>query len=490
MTDESYFVIPSETEAIWTKMGKTNYFIPMRTSAVSVENGISFVDPHAEAACVAAFDTDHDGRLSLQEISSVTTEKTLDAFHTTEGLQIQKFPEFRFFKSVTTLTSQLSGLNNLEEVRLPYNLQTISGDPSLSGNGTRPFSMNKITDLTIPGKVTTIEPGAFAGSEIENIYVDPFNTKFVSREGILFDNNNALVVFPNGRVDEEIIIPGVIEEIKPGAVYKITGLQKIFFDTADYSTVADLNGNGIFTGDGSLVDVYISDATYGSVLYNEYLEDESWEDYADAGKLHCYYPLKIGSAKAGTMYIGFDTELPEGLRAYIVTESSKDEKKAYLKKMSNKIPNRSPIVIFADAAGTYHLFPLEESLDPWNMYDNKLNGVGRDGMEVYQSDADRGSILTLGRNTGGQLGFFYYKGTAPIQPYRAYLTYEWVTNAKQYLLLSFLNDETTGINDIKDLKNPKEFDQNAWYTIDGRRLNSVPNQRGIYIHNGKKMVVK
>lgn len=489
MTDESYFVIPSETEAIWTKMGKTNYFIPMRTSAVSVENGISFVDPHAEAACVAAFDTNHDNRLSLSELKNVTNEQTLSAFHTTEGLLIKKFPEFRFFKSVTTLTSQLSGLNNLEEVRLPYNLQTISGDPSLSGNGTRPFSMNKITDLTIPGKVTTIEPGAFTGSEIENIYVDPFNTKFVSREGILFDNNNALVVFPNGRLDEEIIVPGVIEEIKPGAVYKITGLQKIFFDTADYSTVADLNDNGIFTGDGSLVDVYISDATYGSVLYNEYLEDESWEDYADAGKLHCYYPLKIGSAKAATMYIGFDTELPEGLRSYIVeSDSYPEEAKAYLKKTSNQIPNRSPIVVFADAPGTYRLFPLEEQLEPWKMFTNLLNGVGRDGMEVYQSDADRGSILTLGRNSGGTLGFFYYKGTDPIQPYRAYLTYEWLNPSKPFVLFSFLDEDITGIGNVNANDNVND---DAIYDLNGRKVadnHALP--KGIYIKNGKKFVVK
>jgi hypothetical protein len=295
------------------------------------------------------------------------------------------------------------------------------------------------------------------------------------------------VAFPNGRIGEEITIPGVIEEIKPGAVYDITNrLQKIFFDTTDYSTVADLDDNGIFTGGGSLVDVYISDATYGSVLYNGYLDDESWEEYADEGKLHCYYPLKVGSAKAATMYIGFDTELPSGLKAYIVTSSNKDEKKAYLKRMGNQIPNRSPIVIFADKPGTYPLFPLEETLQPWNMYDNLLNGVGRDGMEVYQSDADRGSILTLGRNSDGDLGFFYYKGTVPIPPYRAYLTYEWVSNANQYLLFSIVDDDPTGIT-----QHPTpDTQQQDWYTLDGRRINGQPAKRGIYIRGGKKYVVK
>lgn len=501
----------SPVEAIYASLGKSFYCIPMRTSSGDIQRGITFVDPHAERACVLAFDSktgdEKDGRLSLAELSAITTEQTLTAFKEAdvqlEAQQIKQFPEFRFFKAVTNLTTQLSGLNNLEEVRLPYNLQTISGDPNLSGNGTRPFSMTQIKDLTLPGKVTNIEPGAFAGSEIENILVDPFNTKFVSRDGILYNSGGALVAFPNARIASEIIIPGVIEEIKPGAVYDQSGiLQKVFFDTTDYSTVADLGDNGFFIIDRSIPDVYISDATYGSVLFNEYLDDESWEDYAEDDKLHCYYPLKIGSAKAGTMYIGFDTELPDGLKAYIVTSDSKDEQLAYLKKVSNQIPNRSPIVVFADEAATYRLFPLEESLEPWKMYTNKLNGVGRDGMEVYQSDADRGSILTLGRNNVGTLGFFYYKGTAPLSPYRAYLTYEWVTNNSK-LFFSFLDDEATSIETVGSTTTDNiPSGDNAIYDLHGRKV-TTPNltfpsgrdgvvalPKGIYIYKGKKIVVK
>ena len=496
MTSGSSSGMITPMEAIFASLDKSFYYIPMRTNGGDIERGISFVDQHAEKACVKAFDQNNDKRLSLAEISAVTNEQTLTAFTSAdvqlEALQMKKFPEFRFFKAVTTLTTQLSGLSNLEEVRLPYNLQSISGDPEFTDNGIRPFSMTKITEVTLPAKVAVVEPGAFFGSEIENIYVDPFNTTLVSRDGILFDCNNALVAFPNGRSGEEIVIPGVIDGIKPGAIYKIFGLQKVFFDTTDYSTVADLGDNGIFTGDEGLVDVYISDATYGSILYNQYLDDASWEQYAEAGKLHCYYPLKIGSAKAATMYIGFDSELPEGLRAYIVTESSMEEKTAYLKRMANLIPNRSPIVIFAEESGTYRLFPLDEPLSAWNMYENKLNGVGRDGMDVYQSDSDRGSILTLGRNSSGVLGFFYYKGTDPIQPYRAYLTYEWVTNASPYLLFSFLEDETTGVESLTP-GTSRMGEGSGYYTLDGRKISNSTSTnlpKGIYIHNGKKYVVK
>ncbi|MBR1791244.1 MAG: hypothetical protein IJ754_05780 [Bacteroidaceae bacterium] len=30
----------------------------------------------------------------------------------------------------------------------------------------------------------------------------------------------------------------------------------------------------------------------------------------------------------------------------------------------------------------------------------------------------------------------------------------------------------------------------AWYTLDGRRLNGRPTQRGVYVNNRKKVVIK
>ena len=32
--------------------------------------------------------------------------------------------------------------------------------------------------------------------------------------------------------------------------------------------------------------------------------------------------------------------------------------------------------------------------------------------------------------------------------------------------------------------------QENWYTLDGRKLSGKPNAKGVYIQNGKKIVVK
>ena len=472
-------------------LGKYQHYIPMRSSDQNVTPGISFVDDNARLACLAAFDSNGNGYLSLAELKAVSTEQTLTAFQTETARKIKEFPEFRFFKAVTELTTQLNGLSKLEEVKLPYALETLGSD-AFDG-------CTSLKEVTIPAKVDVVEPHPFYGSVIENVSVDPFNENFVSRDGILFDTNNVLVAYPNGRTGEEAVITGTINEIAEGAIFKVNGVERLYFETDDYETVPYLWGNGIVSDNDELIDVYVSDATYESVLMQGYYDDGSWDEYINAGKLHCYYPLKVGSAKAATMYIGFDTELPTTLTPYIVTKTNgegictdvedNESNTAYLLSMSRKVPSRSPVVIFAEEAGTYRLEPLDESLKPWAMYKNELNGVGRDGMPVNQGDSDRGYILTLGYNKDGELGFFYYTG-ARIAPYHAYLTHNETSSGPssgaKYNIV-FLDNETTGIREAVP-QNTVQSDE--WFDLSGRKLNGKPTQRGIYVMNGKIIVIK
>ena len=49
--------------------------------------------------------------------------------------------------------------------------------------------------------------------------------------------------------------------------------------------------------------------------------------------------------------------------------------------------------------------------------------------------------------------------------------------------------ESTGIKDII-VSSGQSDSLGNWYTIDGRRLNGTPTQRGIYIRNGRKFIIK
>ena len=408
-------------------LGKFAYNIPLRTSSSSISPGVTFMDDNALQACLDAFNTDNDTEhLSLTELKAVTNEQTLTAFQTATARRIKRFPEFRLFKSVTKLTSQLNGLSQLEEVRMPYALKTI-GSNAFDG-------CSNLKEITITSKVTNVEPHPFYGSAIETINVDPFNTEYCSRNNVLFTANNALVAYPNGRQDdEEITISGVVSSIEEGAFYKLPKLKKLFFDLDDYNRVIpELWEGGIETTDGSLIDVYVKDATFDQQVYNEMLEDYSWETYAQANRLHRYYPLKIDKDGLGSFYIGFDAELPESLTPYIVARARPDLNLAFLQPVSRQVPAESPVVVFANSKNSVggdlqsptiiNLLPTAQPLEPWNMYENRLNGAGIDGMPVYQEDSSEGGVYTLQKDDDGNIGFYIHREEM-VDPFHAFLPY-------------------------------------------------------------------
>lgn len=59
------------------------------------------------------------------------------------------------------------------------------------------------------------------------------------------------------------------------------------------------------------------------------------------------------------------------------------------------------------------------------------------------------------------------------------------------IALNFIDDEegeTTGIKQVNTTLN--HTDSNVFYTLEGVRLNARPTHRGIYIHNGRKIIIK
>lgn len=84
------------------------------------------------------------------------------------------------------------------------------------------------------------------------------------------------------------------------------------------------------------------------------------------------------------------------------------------------------------------------------------------------------------------------KGGAQSGANKAYLplpTDYMMVNGHYTNIISFVYDgEETGIQDVTNYVSAPE--NNVYYTIDGQKLNGVPTIRGIYIVNGKKVVIK
>ena len=62
------------------------------------------------------------------------------------------------------------------------------------------------------------------------------------------------------------------------------------------------------------------------------------------------------------------------------------------------------------------------------------------------------------------------------------------TGSINNFVLNF-GDETNGIEEISNIK-PQTSNPTSWFTLDGRKLGGKPTQKGIYIINGRKVVMK
>ena len=127
------------------------------------------------------------------------------------------------------------------------------------------------------------------------------------------------------------------------------------------------------------------------------------------------------------------------------------------------------------------------------------------------SDKDYGFAAKSGEAVGGEAveagQFVRFTTGAFIKPMRCYLSYvgtEAPAPARGLTRAAATDDlpatiivrlvsrsgETTAIGEIDTTTGKMTFDSEAWYTLDGVRLSSKPSRKGIYINNGRKIVIK
>ena len=83
--------------------------------------------------------------------------------------------------------------------------------------------------------------------------------------------------------------------------------------------------------------------------------------------------------------------------------------------------------------------------------------------------------------------FNQYSATATLKALRAYIVSKDGTATAPRIFIEEADGSTTAINAVK---NENSASAEGWYTIGGMKLQGAPTQKGIYIKNGKKIVVK
>ena len=178
---------------------------------------------------------------------------------------------------------------------------------------------------------------------------------------------------------------------------------------------------------------------------------------------------------------GFTIDADENACAYTATYG---DGQLTLKKLGKEIPAETAVIIVAD---NDEVSMTATALPAYNDPTNALRGVN---VDTPTSDLGDGTFYVLGMTTVNNeqhFGFHRYTG----EEMAAHKAFVLVDNSQAPARsLTMVFDDATGIENLTPDAAPKAEAAEHWFTLDGRRLQGQPTAPGIYINNGKKVVIK
>ena len=263
------------------------------------------------------------------------------------------------------------------------------------------------------------------------------NGKIDALAGINYILNNVILPDENDS-NSEIINESLSDEFHQGLPAKVTFSNRTFYKDDKWNTLClpfDLD---------DFTDTPLEGATVKT------LEDASWDGH--------------------TLYLNFSESSLTSIKAgkpYIVKWAQDEDKTDPVFKnvtFSNVSPEEKAITIdgVVSFKGTY---------DPvtFNASDTK--------------------VLYLGSNNA----LYYPSSETTLNAFRAWFELEGDLVTNNFISENGANAFQLNFGGSTDIRTIQKSDidlSSGWYMLDGRRLNSQPTAKGIYIHNGKKVVVK
>lgn len=163
--------------------------------------------------------------------------------------------------------------------------------------------------------------------------------------------------------------------------------------------------------------------------------------------------------------------------AYIISQYDGDI--VYLSRIQNA-PANTGLIIRAEA-GSYDI-PITADR---GYVTNMLKGVNTETTIEPTEGSLTNFLLAKGSNG---VGFYRVKEAGKLAAHKAYLQLptSLLENGAKYFQLRF-DDGTTGLSGVMVSDDEETM---PYYDLQGRRFDNKPLMRGIYVRNGKKMVVK
>lgn len=385
---------------------------------------------------------------------------------------------------ITTIKAVSAKTDNYKTGNASYTLKVV--DPAAP-------KFKKITSLdeVVDGAqyVFVCETKSVAMGEVTGKKGQPV-TGIVLSDGIL-ESNTALNVFTLER-------DGDVCYFRDAQGKYLNGASSTDLNTID----KDLTSKGIkwtVTMDGEDVKVNSAAEATRYLIANSSNQFGNYasSNYNKSDYSHIQLYRKVGEINAAetvdnyaTFYVNYAYEMPEGMTGYAVvveTGGKLTMKEAY--RAGEAVPAKTPLLLHGENAGTFHPVVLNKDVEAYGEY-NELLGE-RDYYGYTTCTFVDPLFYKLAVNSEGKAGFFWgAENGAPfkMQKYTtAFLAApkNRVSNVRGFV---FNPGEATGIDSVATGN-----EENApVYTLSGIRVRTAKSElpAGIYIMNGKKLMVK
>lgn len=421
-------------------------------SSITIPSGVTEINASTFAGCsslasvslptnISAIGNNaFDGCSSLSSITLPTglTSIAKGAFKGT-GLTTIEIP----YSVKSVGESSFEGCSGLKSVTLPTDLAMIAKNTFLN--------CTSMTTVNIPVAVTKIEEGAF--KNCDKLVAVTLPSGLVELGMSVFENSGL----------QSITLPPEVTAIAQKAFYSCRNLVSATLYAPQLTTYAD---NAF---DDNAANRKIS-------VLSDYVDTykSNWSKYTNdivPISLTLNDNPKNTAEKWCTYYNAVaNVTVPAGVTIY----------KAQLDQANSK-------VMLSEVGGSIiakgNAVMLKGSTSSINLSSAASAGSGDyTGNDLKGGTATPSTVAYTLAGINGVMGFYQYTGES-LDPNKAHLEVA-ASGAR-----SFIGFDSGTSTDVKLQTEADDSDQ-EWYTIDGRKLKGQPTQKGIYVKNGKKHVVK
>ena len=329
------------------------------------------------------------------------------------------------------------------------------------------------TVLTIPSTVTSVMVDAFVGGSAKTLIIDGGNPAFGA--SVLAAIKSTLETINVGSGMSTARIKSMLQSLGSGnklATLEIGG----YTDTSEPITWNDAEMIGVLTEyvQVQMPAALVADQVFGNAVVVGSFDLKAGQELAtfcgsanfyddnDGGNFLFYVPTKL---EDGMVYIErvLIIMADEGVMMHNVTGTAQT---VYLPRWDTTIPD------------------AQTALYNKNMLKGVKTATTIAATEGEGASQKTNFVLSNGAfhpTSGGTLG--------ANKAYLQILTTEWNAIKGSTSRLELCFDDETALSEELRVKSEEFATATGWYSLDGRKLSDEPTQKGIYIHNGKKVVL-